>query len=39
MDPITQDRIKVLEIAKEKAVRNEDYDVAKKLKNAIEKLK
>jgi len=29
----------VLETAKEKAVMNEDYEVAKKLKNAIDKMK
>lgn len=38
-DPTTLDRLKVLESAKEKAIKSEDYEDAKRMKDAIEKLK
>ena len=38
-DPTTLDRLKVLEVAKDKAIKNEDYEDAKRLKDAIERLK
>jgi centrosomal protein CEP104 len=38
-DPTTLDRLKVLETAKEKAIKSEDYENAKRLKDAIERLK
>ena len=38
-DSKTIDRLKALEAQKEKAIRNEDYDEAKKLKDCISRLK
>ena len=38
-DPTTLDRLRVLEAAKEKAIRSEDYEDAKRIKEAIERLK
>lgn len=39
LDETTQDRIKTLMNAKEMAIKNEDYEKAKKIKAAIEQLK
>ena len=38
-DPTTLDRLKVLNAAKERAVKNDDYEEAKRLKEAIDRLK
>lgn len=38
-DPTTLDRLRVLEVAKEKAKKSEDYESAQRLKEAIDKLK
>lgn len=38
-DPTTLDRLKVLESAKEKAIRIDDFEEAKRLKEAIDRLK
>ena len=38
-DPVTSDRLKQMIAAKERAVENEDFDEAKKLREAIERLK
>ena len=38
-DPVTSDRLKQMIAAKEIAVENEDFDEAKKLREAIERLK
>lgn len=38
-DPTTLDRLRVLEVAKEKAKKNEDYESAQRLKEAIDRLK
>lgn len=38
-DPMTLDRLRVLETAKEKAKKNEDYESAQRLKEAIDRLK
>jgi len=39
LDETTQDRIKTLLIAKDVAIKNEDYEKAKKIKVAIDQLK
>lgn len=38
-DPVTNERLKQLFMAKEKAVENEDFDEAKKLREAIDRLR
>jgi centrosomal protein CEP104 len=38
-DPTTMDRLKALTAAKQRAIDNEDYDEAKRIKDAIERLK
>eukprot|EP00359_Climacostomum_virens_P001925 CAMPEP_0204900574 /NCGR_PEP_ID=MMETSP1397-20131031/2553_1 /ASSEMBLY_ACC=CAM_ASM_000891 /TAXON_ID=49980 /ORGANISM="Climacostomum Climacostomum virens, Strain Stock W-24" /LENGTH=780 /DNA_ID=CAMNT_0052068743 /DNA_START=85 /DNA_END=2424 /DNA_ORIENTATION=+ len=38
-DPTTMDRLKALAVAKQRAIDNEDYDEAKRIKDAIERLK
>ena len=38
-DPLTADRLRQLQTAKDRAVENEDFDEAKKLREAIERLK
>lgn len=38
-DPVTTERLKQLLVAKDRAIENEDFDEAKKLKDAIERLR
>jgi protein-arginine kinase activator protein McsA len=38
-DPVTSDRLKNLIAAKSRAIENEDFDEAKRIKDTIERLK